>query len=75
MKTDRYTRVVLTFIAGLLALLVCQSFFEMKSATASMESRKVIKVAICSINGKLYADIWKQNGRGDGHGVGVMNLR
>ncbi len=75
MKTDRYTRVVLTFIAGLLALLVCQNFFEMKTATASMESGKVIKVAICSTNGKLCADIWEQNGRGDGHGVGVMNLR
>jgi hypothetical protein len=71
MKTDRYTRVVLTFIAGLLALLVCQNFFEMKTATASDHSRsKVVKVAVCNTEGTFCADIL-QNGGVDG--VRVFN--
>jgi hypothetical protein len=71
MKTDRYTRVVLTFIAGILTLLACQNFFEMKIATASEHSpSKVVKVAICSANGTWCADILQNGGI---QGVRVFN--
>jgi hypothetical protein len=71
MKTDRYTRVVLTFIAGILTLLACQNFFEMRNATASEHSpSKVVKVAVCNTNGTWCADILQNGGI---QGVRVFN--
>jgi hypothetical protein len=44
-KTDRYTKVILTIIAAVLVLIAGQNFFEMKSATAA---NGIVKVAICN---------------------------
>jgi hypothetical protein len=76
MKTDRYTKIVLTVIAMALVVLTCQNFFEIKSATAITQPEKIMKVALCDTSGKFCADTWTRNaGNGTGIGIGVYNLR
>jgi hypothetical protein len=72
MKTDRYTKIVLTVIAMALVVLTCQNFFEVKSANAITQSNKPIKVTICSTSGGDCADIWNFS---NGKGVGVYAVQ
>jgi hypothetical protein len=54
MKTDRYTKIILTIIAAALIFIAGQNIFEVKSATAG---NGVVKVAVCNLDGDWCADI------------------
>jgi hypothetical protein len=54
MKTDRYTKIILTIIAAALIFIAGQNIFEVKSATAA---KGVTKVAICDLDGNWCADV------------------
>jgi hypothetical protein len=54
MKTDRYTKIILTIIAVALVFIAGQNIFEIKSATAASG---VTKVAVCNLDGDWCADI------------------
>ena len=69
MKTDNYTKIILTIIACALVTLVCQNAFEIKGANAA---GGVNKVALCDTSGKYCAEVVPtRNGYGDDLGIRV----
>jgi hypothetical protein len=73
MKTDSYTKIILTIISCALVILVCQNAFEIEGVNAA---DGVSKVALCDTSGEYCAEVLPtENGFGaQGIRVKVMNL-